>query len=80
MRFSFNTYQELGSLLKYFEDHSGETLGSHVNLAKGIFIQDGYNITTNFKDVAKNVLSTELLTVNFKTNGPQAQKTINKYV
>lgn len=77
---SVNVYKELGLLLKYFQDNSGETLGSQVNLAKAIFVQNGYNISNNFKTVAKDVLNSELVKVDFNMQGPQAQKTINKYV
>jgi len=55
-------------------------LGSKINLAKAIFIQNGYNISKNFKSVAKEYLQSELITVNFKSNGLQAQQAINEYV
>lgn len=73
-------FKNLGALLNNIQVNSGDISGTQVNLAKAIFIQNDYNITTNFKMIAKEFLNSELITVDFKLNGHQAQKTINQYV
>lgn len=73
-------YKNLGTLLNYFQSNSGENLGTQVNLAKAVFIQNDYKILPKYKTAAKEYLNSELITVNFKLNGEQSQKTINQYV
>lgn len=73
-------YKNLGTLLNYFQSNSGEKLGTKVNLAKAVFIQNGYNILPKYKTAAKEYLNSELITVDFKLYGEQSQKTINQYV
>lgn len=67
-------------MLNYFQANSGESLGTEVNLAKAVFIQNGYNITEYYRSAAKELINSELISVNFKMNGAQAQQTINQYV
>jgi len=70
----------LGLLLNYFQANSGEKLGTEVNLAKAMFVQNGYNITNSFIKAAEDYLNTKLVTVNFKSDGVQAKHIINQYV
>lgn len=69
-------------LLSYFEGNGTDNTkpGTHINLAKAIFVQKDYNILNNYKQIAKNSLHTELITVDFKSNGLHAQQSINQYV
>lgn len=71
-------YKDLGKLLNYFQYAPTETLGTKVNLAKAVFIQNGYNVLQNYKTLAKEYLNSEIITVDFSNNGPKAQQTINK--
>lgn len=73
-------YKNLGYLLNSFNKNSGNNLSTQLNVAKTIFVQSGYNITTYYKTVIKEYLNTELTPVDFKWNGQQAQQIINKYV
>lgn len=70
----------MGLLLNYFQSNSGEKLGTEVNLAKAMFVQNGYNITKNFIKAAEDDLNTKLVTVNFKSDGVHAKHIINQYV
>jgi len=70
----------LGTLLNYFQINSGEKLGTEVNLAKAMFIQNGYNLTKNFIKAAEDYLNTKLVTVNFKSDGEHTKHIINQYV
>lgn len=65
-------------LLNYFQYSSAETLGTRVNLAKAVFIQNGYNVLQNYKTLAKEYLNSEIITVDFNNNGQRAQQTVNK--
>jgi len=67
-------------LLNYFQVNSGENLGTQVNLAKAIFVQNGYNITKHFIKAAEDNLNCKLVTVNFKTDGEHTKNIINQYV
>jgi len=70
----------LGTLLNNFQNNSVENSSTHINLAKSIFVQNGYNILANYKAAAKEYLNSELITVDFQLKGEQAQTTINQYV
>lgn len=70
----------MGLLLNYFQVNSGEKLGTEVNLAKAIFVQNGYNITKNFIKAAEDYLKSKLITVNFKSDGEHTKHIINQYV
>ncbi|XP_027841673.1 leukocyte elastase inhibitor-like isoform X3 [Aphis gossypii] len=73
-------FKNLGLLLNYFQANSGEKLGSEVNLAKAIFVQNGYNITKNFIKAADEYLNSKLITVNFKSDGEHTKHIINQWV
>lgn len=77
---NFQPYKDLGTLLNYFQINSGENLGTEVNLAKAIFVQEGYYIKEEFENAVKQFLNSELKHVDFKSNGEAAQRTINQYV
>lgn len=76
---NYQNYKELGELFNYFENNHS-SLGTQVNLAKAIFVQNDYNISKNYINSVTQYLYSELITVNFKLNGQQAQHTINQYV
>lgn len=67
-------------MLNYFQANSGEKLGTEVNLAKAMFVQNGYNITKKFIKAAEDYLNIKLVTVNFKSDGVHAKHIINQYV
>jgi len=71
-------YKNLGTLLNNFQNNSVENSGTQVNLAKSIFVQNGYNILTSYKTAAEEYLNSELIMVDFKSKGEQAQTTINQ--
>lgn len=77
---SNQNFKDLGKLLNYFQTNSGEKLGTEVNLAKAMFIQNGYNITKYFIKAAEDYLSSKLVTVNFKSDGENSRHIINQYV
>lgn len=66
-------------MLSYFEDNN-TGVGTQVNLAKAIFIQNNYNISKFYKLAITEYIPSELIAVDFKQNGQQAQQTINQYV
>jgi len=76
---NYQNYKELGDLFNYFEKNNS-SLGTQINLAKAIFVQNDYNISKNYILSATEYLYSELITVNFKLNGLQAKQTINQYV
>lgn len=76
---NYQNYKDLGELLSYFEDNN-TGLGTQVNLAKAIFIQNDYNISKFYKQAITKYVPSELIAVDFKLNGQQAQQTINQYV
>jgi len=67
-------------LLNYFQANSGEKLGTQVNLAKAVFVQNGYNITKSYIKAAEEYLNSKLITVNFKSDGEKAKQIINQCV
>jgi serine protease inhibitor len=67
-------------LLNYFQTNSGEKLGSEVNLEKAVFVQNGYNITKSYIKAAEEYLTSQLITVNFKSDGEKAKQIINQCV
>jgi len=73
-------FKNLGILLNYFQANSGEKLGSEVNLAKAVFVQNGYNITKSYIKAAEEYLYSKLITVNFKSDGEKAKQIINQWV
>lgn len=77
---NMQNYKALGNLLNSLDRNSDNNLSVQLNVAKTIFVQNGYNITTYYKSAIKDYLNTELTPVDFKLNGQQAQQIINKYV
>ncbi|XP_050526222.1 leukocyte elastase inhibitor-like isoform X2 [Daktulosphaira vitifoliae] len=76
-----NIFKRLGLLLDKFQIDTNNTVGTtQINLAKSIFVQDGYNLTKKYRAMAKELLKSELIIVDFKNNGFQAQKRINQWV
>ncbi|XP_050437942.1 serine protease inhibitor 42Dd-like [Adelges cooleyi] len=76
-----NLFRMLGLLLDKFQANASNALGTtQVNLAKAIFVQEGYNITSNYKTVVKELLKSELITVDFMNNGYITQQKINHWV
>jgi len=76
---SNQNFKDLGRLLNYFQTNSGEKLGTEVNLAKAMFVQNGYNLTKPFLKAAEDYLNTKLVTVNFKSEGEHTRHIINQY-
>ncbi|KAK9886887.1 hypothetical protein WA026_019145 [Henosepilachna vigintioctopunctata] len=73
-------HQQFGRMILKLEKTSGFVIGSQVNFATAIFVQNNYPIRKIYQSTAGSVYQSEVLNLDFKENPAYAQRAINAWV
>ncbi|KAI4463976.1 serine protease inhibitor serpin [Holotrichia oblita] len=71
-------HESLGKLFSKL--HRNSDLVEQINVAAAIFVQDGYPIRDLYRDMSERIYKNEILSLDFKRDGIQAQRAINSWV
>ncbi|KAL3267200.1 hypothetical protein HHI36_011336 [Cryptolaemus montrouzieri] len=73
-------HEQFGRMILKLETTSGFVIGSQVNFASAIFIQDNYPIRKLYQETAEKIYQSEVLNLDFEKNPVHAQRSINAWV
>ncbi|XP_044748515.1 serine protease inhibitor 28Dc isoform X2 [Coccinella septempunctata] len=73
-------HEQFGKMIVKLEKTSGFIIGSQVNFATAIFVQNNFPIRNIYKNTAESIYQSEVLNLDFQQNPVHAQKSINAWV
>lgn len=73
-------HEQFGKMIIKLEKTSGFIIGTQVNFATAIFVQNNFPIRNLYKNTAESIYQSEVLNLDFQLNPVHAQKSINAWV
>lgn len=68
----------MGQLMRNIAAQPGVHVGSNINVASGLFIENSYAVKQSYKDKASNIYNTEVHSMNFTGDGFNSANFINQ--
>jgi len=68
----------MGRLMRNIAAQPGVVVGSNIDVASGLFVENGYPVKQSYKDDALKIYRTEVYSMNFSTDGIASANAINQ--